>query len=108
MPTTVSLVNNGDGTSTLTVESTYNTTKLTNLGGDAGEYFYNVRHTLYEGEGDATTPIPWENLTNQQKLDVLGQEFVFHMKNGGASGYINDATKTANEQAKDQVVDRYV
>lgn len=94
MAKTITYVNNQDTTATLTMTWTALKTKLDSLGSDAGEYFYNARWTLFDGEGN---PIPWTSLTGLQKLDVLLKEVTFHLRSGAFAQYTTTTIQTAKD-----------
>lgn len=94
MPKTITFVNNGNGTHTMTMTWTADSDKMMNLGADAGEYFYYIHWPLFDVDGNL---IPWDNLTNQQKLDVLLKECTLVMRKGAYSGYTSDTVETAKE-----------
>lgn len=102
MPKSINYTNNGDGTATLDMSWTATKTKLDDMGSDAGEYFYNSRWTLYDGED----PIPWGDLTNAQKLNVLLQESTRHLREGAYAQYTHSTVDTA-KAGMDSATDKY-
>ena len=103
MSKSITFTNNGNGTHTLAMSWTADSDKMMNLGADAGEYFYYIHWLEYDVDGEL---IPWDELTNQQKLDVLLKECTLVMRQGGYSGYTTDTVNTAKE-GMDSEDDRY-
>lgn len=91
MPVTTTYIDNGDGTSTIRIDATGNSDKVNNLATEASEYFYNKNSKLWLYDGEDV--IPWVDLTNKQKLDVLGKETKIHLMNGAHSTYYSSAVQ---------------
>lgn len=107
MPIDTSLIDNGDGTKTLRMDFTGESQKVLNIGSESGEYFYNKNWTLYNNDVDGgSVKIPWHDLTNQEKMDVLGKETKQHLKNGAFSLYKRKIIETA-EESMQPIDDRY-
>lgn len=77
----------GDNT-TITFKYTGLTTVIQNIVGDAAEYLWNHG---YGNHGTEESPIVFSSLTNQQKLDLVGE----HVKNV----IINEANDNKNNKA---------
>jgi len=94
MPKTITFTNNGNGTHTLAMEWVAESSKLIDLGADAGQYFYAIHWQQYDSNG---APIPWNSLTNQQKLDVLLKECTSVLRKGAYTQYTDDTVDTAKD-----------
>ena len=105
MATTTTYTNNGDGTATITIKSTANRDKIDLLAAEASEYlYYHVGdYQFFDDEG---VSIPWDDLTNQRKLDILGRETVRRLKSCAYKLYVDNEHQTIKDNLDDSN-DRY-
>ena len=95
---TASIKTNGDGTTTITFAYTALTQKISDLGEDAA-------HQVFIQNPPASdpfnpTPLPtWNDLTNQQKLDLLDREIKGYLLMLARIYYIRRPAEAANVQA---------
>ena len=82
------IINNGDGTFTIELSYTALAIRIQARADAAAHRLYNTgRYVPVDAEDVA---IPWDDLTNQQKVDML-DEFVFDGIYEEAMGYLHNA-----------------
>ena len=87
----VTLILHGDGTATVTLGRTASVEKIEATGNAAAHRLYNTgRYVPVNGEGVA---IPWDDLTNMQKLGML-DEFAFDGIHEEAMAYLHGVRQT--------------
>jgi hypothetical protein len=93
-------VDNGDVTYTIVV--TTGQVHGDEMAEKAARYVYPVRYQLYDGNGDL---IPFDDLTNPQKISIIGKEAKNHLVNCAKAYHVNTAVDTAHETAEAEAED---
>lgn len=81
---------NGDDTVTVAIEITKDQDKINLLSPEASKYIYehNPDYWIYDEYDEL---IGWDDLTNQQKLQLLGKEVAHHLKSLAFKEYHDSA-----------------
>lgn len=90
---------NGDSRFDFTVTSLR--ARIEDTADAAVRYIYPIRWQLFT-EDEEPLPIPYNNLTNTQKLNVLNQELIAHLKAMARSGFVTDTGDAAREVAQEK------
>lgn len=102
---TGTFVNNGDGTTTVNFGYTASTQKVLDTAGD-------VAHLLFDQgffvQPDPENPLTYEELTNQQKLDMIDVLVRRTLINAARQYYVEESIDTARETALADVDTRYL
>jgi hypothetical protein len=91
-----------NGTVTYTIVVTTEQARGDAVAEKAARYVYPVRYQEYDGNGD---PIPFDSLTNPQKIAILGREAKNHLVNCAKAYHINTAIDTAHDTAEGEAED---
>ena len=83
----VTLVLHGDGTGTVNLMRTMGVPKIEALGNAAAHRLYDAGRYVPLDVDDVA--VPWDDLTNLQKLGILG-DFAFDMIHEEAMGYMHE------------------
>jgi len=67
-------------------------------------YIYPIRYQAYDAAGE---PIPFDSLTNAQKLKVLDRELIYYIRELASSGHINDLVAATRTAAEIEVVTKF-
>lgn len=92
----VTLTNNGNGTSTLNITYTFDTTKITDTALDAAHYYYLHGYALADADGNTRD---WATLTNAEKRGVLSKAIRDILIDASKSWFVPDASETARQTA---------
>lgn len=103
---TVTISIDGDQ-ATLTFEKTAGTAVVADTADSAARYIYPIRWQLYDESGEEPVPIPYDDLTNNQKLAVLDKEITFHLRSMARTDWIGDAIDTARETAEEEAEEKF-
>ena len=100
-----SFVNNGDGTITIKYEYTAETQKVQDTIVNAAAYEYLVGDDRIPWIMDGDERVPYDQLSNQQKLDITFHRIKFLLLDEAKTGYINAAVESARETAESEADD---
>jgi multidrug efflux pump subunit AcrB len=95
-----SFTNNGDGTITVSFDFTADLDKAQNAVNKASEFVYSAYMVV--DNSDPLNPIitPWEDLTNQEKLDVLDKHIKRTIMDAARAQLIQTAVNDARDLAE--------
>lgn len=95
--------NNGDGTGTVTFEYTRDLTKLSVVLDAAAKILYSRYPVMVADPTDTgNNYVPFDDLTNQQKLDILDQHVISDLKGWALRQLNDDTSKTALDSADNE------
>lgn len=86
---------NGDGTVTVTFAYTAVTVKAQETVNQAAAHVYHV-YPILDESGEI---VPFENLTNQQKLNILDRHILRVILDAARANLVNEATEAARQAA---------
>lgn len=89
MPTVTTYTNNGDGTSTLEIAFTYDTSKVVDFAYDLGKALYNDNSDMWIYVGDEKQD--WDDLSSPDQRDHFGKLVRYHLKRYGQSLNANES-----------------
>ena len=105
---TASITVNGNGTTTISFAYTALNQKISDLGEDAAHQIY-IQNPPSPADPLNPEPQPaWDDLTNQEKLDLLDGEIKEHLLMLARIYYIRTAAEAANAQAALDAETRYL
>jgi len=102
---TVTIAIDGDN-ATFTFEKTAGTAIVVDTANSAARYIYPIRWQLFD-EG-SEEPIPYDDLTNGQKMAVLDKEITFHLHSMARTHWIGNAVDTAREAAEEEAEEKFL
>lgn len=95
-----SFVVNGDGTITIKYEYTADAERVSNTIRDAAQYEYLVNDPRIPWVMDGTVRRPYENLNNQQKLNITFQRIKYLLLDEAKAQHIIEAVEAARQTAE--------
>ena len=107
---TASFTNNGDGTYTITFAYTAASQKVLDLGEDAAHQVYDetIPGSADPITGGGQTPPEFDNLSNQEKLDLLDGAIRRHLVNLAKRYWIVSEMDNAAASASAEADTRYI
>lgn len=100
---TIEYIDNEDGTATINLSTTKDKVKIDNFALDAAKHFY---HRWAELDAD-DIKIPFEDLTKDQKLNILAKEISEHLIRAAKTEFMNDNLNDATAAANTEIETRY-